>query len=53
MLPYGDSVNLKGMRLGYAPGYQDKKLEKMEAALAPISAHLAERIEEVVFPPQD
>jgi hypothetical protein len=34
---YGDTIDLKAISLGYAPGYEDKELEEMETAVAPLS----------------
>jgi len=34
---YGDSINLKTMTHGFAPGYEVHELEEMEAAVAPLS----------------
>jgi hypothetical protein len=38
------------MCLGYAPGYEDKELEDIETAVAPIAQDLSSRIEDVVLP---
>ena len=34
---YGDSINLKTMTHGFAPGYEVHELEEMEAVVAPLS----------------
>ena len=47
---YRDSIDLEAMSHGYAPGYEVHELEEMEAAVAPLSQHLADRIEDIVLP---
>ena len=46
---YGDNIDLEAMSHGYAPGYEVHELEEMEAAVAPLSPDLADRIEDVVL----
>jgi hypothetical protein len=33
---YGDNIDLDTMSLGYAPSYEDKELEEIETAVAPL-----------------
>jgi hypothetical protein len=47
---YGDTIDLKATSHGYAHGYEDKELEEMETAVAPLSQDLANRIENIVLP---
>ena len=47
---YGDSIDLETMSHGFAPGYEVHELEEMEAAVAPLSQDLADRIESIVLP---
>ena len=47
---YGDIIDLETMSHGYAPGYEVHELEEMEAAVAPHSQDLADRIEDLVLP---
>ena len=47
---YGDSIDLETMSHGYVPGYEVHELEVMQAAVAPLSQDLANRIEDVVLP---
>ena len=47
---YGDNIDLEVMSHGFAPGYEVHGLEEMEAAVAPLSQDLADRIEDVVLP---
>ena len=46
----GDSIDLETMCHGFAPGYEVHELEEMEAAVAPLSQDLADRIEGIVLP---
>jgi len=41
---YGDNIDLEMMSHGFTPGYEVHKLEEMEAPMAPLSQHLANRI---------
>jgi hypothetical protein len=34
---YGDSIDLDMMSLGYKPSYEDKELEEIETAVAPLA----------------
>ena len=47
---YGDSIDLEAMSHSYAPNYEVHELEEMEAAVAPLSQDLADRIEGIVLP---
>ena len=47
---YGDSIDLEVMSHGFAPGYEVHELEEMEAAVAPLSQDLADRIKGIVLP---
>ena len=47
---YGDCIDLETMSHGFAPGYEVHELEEMEAALAPLSQDLADKIESIVLP---
>ena len=47
---YEDIIDLETMSHGYAPGYDVHELEEVEAAVAPLSWDLADRIEDVVLP---
>ena len=47
---YGYSFDLEAMSHGYTPGYEVHELEEMEAAVAPLSQDLANRIEDIVLP---
>ena len=46
---YGDNIDLETMSHGFAPGYEVHELEEMEAAVAPLSQDLADRIESIVL----
>ena len=47
---YGDNIELEMMSHGYTPSYEVHELEEMEAAVAPLSQDLADRIEGIVLP---
>ena len=47
---YGDNIDLEAMSHGFPPGYEVHELEEMEAAVAPLSQDLADRIEGIVLP---
>ena len=47
---YGDSIDLETMSLGFAPGYTDAELDEIEAAVAPLSWDLVDKIEDTVLP---
>ena len=47
---YGDNINLEMMSHGFMPSYEVHELEEMEAAVAPLSQDLADRIEGIVLP---
>ena len=46
---YGDNIDLETMSHGFVPGYEVHELEEMEAAVAPLSKDLADRIESIVL----
>ena len=47
---YGHSIDLEMMSHGFTPGYEVHELEEMEAAVAPLSQDLADKIESIVLP---
>ena len=47
---YGNIIDLEAMNHGFAPSYEAHELEQMEAAMAPLSHDLADRIENIVLP---
>ena len=47
---YGDNIDLEEMSHSYALGYEVHELEEMEAAVAPLSQDLADRIKSIVLP---
>ena len=47
---YGDNIDLEVMSHGFTPGYEVHELEEMEAAVAPLSQDLTDRIESIVLP---
>ena len=47
---YGDSIDLEAMSHGFVPGYEVHEPDEMEAAVAPLSQDLADRIEDIVLP---
>jgi len=49
-LHYADSIDLETMSLGFTPGYEASKLNKIETAVAPLAQDLANRIEYIVLP---
>jgi hypothetical protein len=49
---YAETINLEVMSQGYAPGYEDEDLKKMEDDVAPLSRDLANRIADAVLPPK-
>ena len=46
----GNNIDLETMSLDFAPGYTDVKLDEIEAAVAPLSRDLANKIEDTVLP---
>ena len=46
---YGDNIDLEMKSHGYVPVYEVHELEEMEAAVAPLSQDLADRIEGIVL----
>jgi len=47
---YRDNINLETMSHGFTPSYEVHELEEIEAAVAPISQDLVDRIECIVLP---
>ena len=47
---YGDNINLETMSLGFTPGYTDAELDEIEAAVAPLSWDLVDKMEDIVLP---
>ena len=47
---YIDSIDLETMSLGFAPGYEASKLDKIETAVASLAQDLANRVEDIVLP---
>jgi len=47
---YRDSIDLETMSHSFTPGYEVHELEEMEAAVAPLSQDLADKIESIVLP---
>ena len=47
---YTESIDLETMSLGFVPGYEASKLNKIETAVAPLAQDLANRIEDIVLP---
>ena len=46
---YEDNIDLEMMSHDFVPGYEVHELEEMEAAVAPLSQDLADRIEGIVL----
>ena len=49
---YADSIDLETMSLGFTPGYEASELDEIEMAVAPLAWDLADRVEDIVFPPR-
>ena len=47
---YGDNIDLEAMSHGFVPSYEVHELEEMEAAMAPLSYDLMDRIKSIVLP---
>lgn len=47
---YGETIDLKGINEGYAPGYIDEELSAMEASVEPAALALTRRLREEVMP---
>ena len=47
---YGDVIDLETMSHGYVTGYEVHEPDEMEAAVAPLSQDLADKIEDIVLP---
>ena len=46
---YGDIIDLETMSLGFAPGNTNAELDEIEAAVAPLSWDLTDKIEDTVL----
>ena len=49
---YDREINLEVMSQGFAPIYEDAKLDEMERAVTPLAWNLANRLKETVLPPR-
>ena len=49
-LHYDDNIDFEAMSLGFAPGYDNSKLDAVEATVTPFAETLASRIEDMVLP---
>ena len=49
---YDREINLKVMSQGFAPIYEDPKLDEMEKAVIPLARDLADKLKEAVLPSQ-
>ena len=47
---YVDSIDLETMSLSFVPGYKASELDEIEAAVAPLTQDLANRVEDIVLP---
>ena len=47
---YDQEINLEVMSLGFVPGYENSKLDKIEKAVTPIARNLANRLKDMVLP---
>ena len=47
---YDQEINLEVMSLGFAPGYEDSKLDEIETAMTPIARNLVNRLKDMVLP---
>ena len=47
---YGDSIDMETMSRGFALSYEVHELEEMEAAVAPLSQDLVDKIKNIVLP---
>ena len=47
---YDREINLEVMSLGFAPGYEDSKLDEIETAMTPIARNLVNRLKDMVLP---
>ena len=48
---YDWEINLEVMSLGFAPVYEDPKLDEIEKAVTPLAWNLANRLKETILPP--
>ena len=46
---YDQEINLEAMSLGFAPGYENSKLDEIEKAVTPIARNLANRLKGIVL----
>ena len=49
---YNREVNPEVMSLGFAPGYENSELDKIEKVVTPIARNLANRLKGIVLPPR-
>ena len=47
---YNESIDLEAMSLGFTPGYEASELDEIEAAVTPLVATLASKVEDMVLP---
>ena len=47
---YADNIDLEMMSLGFTPGYEASELDEIEAAVTPLAATLASKVEDMVPP---
>ena len=47
---YDDNIDFEAMSLGFVPGYENSKLDAIEATVTPFAETLASRIEDLVLP---
>ena len=47
---YDQEINLEVMSLGFAPGYENSKLDEIEKAVTPIAWNLTNRLKDMVLP---
>ena len=47
---YDQEINLEVMSLGFAPGYENSKLDEIEKAVTPIVQNLANRLKDIFLP---
>ena len=49
---YDQEINLEVMSLSFTPVYEDPELDEIEKAVAPLARNPANRLKEMVLPPQ-
>ena len=50
---YDREINLEVMRQGFMPIYEDHELDEIKKAVTPLAWNLANRLKEMVLPPQE